>query len=192
MHKRPILVIISFLMILIVGISFTGCSQETLTEEQVRSIVREEISMQIASMHIKDIVEQEVTKQMPEINDIVSQEVTKQLPTINDYLIQVVKSQLISTDELILSELYIKNDEGKIVGGLSSSAEGHGIFWLNTSENKRIVWLGGSDNEHGGGVFELCNRYGDTIFLTGTLTDSGHLIIQDRYGNVKFAAPLAN
>ena len=93
------------LVFLVVLLGVTGLSvgcQLGLSGEEVRIIVREEVTRQLAGRQVKDIIGQEVTTQLANIDDIVGQEVTIQLSSI---------------DELTLSKLSIMAD-GKLLAYL--------------------------------------------------------------------------
>jgi len=192
MRKLVLLVIV--LMVVVVS---AGCQQSGLSEEEVRSIVREEVTRQLAGTQVKDIVAQEVTAQLTSIDDIVAQEVSNQLNSL---------------DVLVVSRLLIKNEDGQYVidigafseegdgyisirnaGGqylarLGATAGGGSALTLYNYKEKEIVFLG-SEELSDMGVLVISNSYGDDAIALGAPDGDGELVIIDRYGNVVFVAP---
>jgi hypothetical protein len=170
--NKVMLFLIALMMVMLVA----GCQQAGLTEEEVRSIVREEITNQLVTGQLKGIVGQEITKELSNISELTLSRLIIKSKDGKHFTYLDDKGLIISRD-------------GKIVCYLTCTDDGNGTLGLKNSGDKRVVLLGGLDSEQGGGFLQLSNRYGERIFSVGSLTDSGALLIYDRYGDVKFAAP---
>ena len=189
MRKLVLLVVI-----LIMGIAVAGCQQAGITEEEVRTIVREEVSNQLATGQLEGIVGQEVTKQLANIDDLVGEEVNTQLSNI---------------DELTLSKLYIK-DNGELLAylgadpvnnlpilglyvgeeittKLGSSVHGDGFLFLFGGDSDGQAYIG--ETSAGFGMY-LWNRFGEEIYGLDTDSDgNGNFSVRNKYGEVVFIAP---
>ena len=205
--------------ILIIGIALVGCQQAGLTEEDVRSIVREEVSRQLAGTQIKDIVGQEVTGQLAGLNslvrqevttqltniddivgeevtgqlagldDIVGREVTGQLATVRDIVGQEVTSHLGSIDVLTVSQLQITNSDGKLVAMLTGLADDRGMLGLYDAETGYILTYLGV-TAGGNARLNLSGSNGIAVASIGaSITNDGFISLNDRYGGWTFVAP---
>jgi hypothetical protein len=173
MRKLALLVVI-----LIMGIAFAGCQQTGLSEEDVRNIVQEEVTNQLATGQLKGIVRQEVTR------------------------------QLASIDELKVSELYIKNKDGKIVAEFGGGSMGGYLNFINPDGDKvlffsdsgltihrdehMVATFGTLTFESGaiGGQLMLCNPGGKRIAsLVSTEDGDGYIDIRYKDGQLAFVAP---
>ncbi len=204
MYKLALLVVM-----LMMAVASIGCQQGGLSEEEVRSIVQEEVARQLAGTQAKDIVAQEVTTQLASVDDIVTQEVTSQMAGVDDIVGQEVTRQIHSIDTLTLSELYIKNkdgnnvimlggspyagilifnSEGKRTATLSTTSVGNGALNLYTSNEQPFASI---DDIYGTASLYLYNRYGVVVALVGVdaSTGNGFSYLNDRYGKVTFLAP---
>jgi len=177
---------LTVVILIMTAVASIGCQQSGLSEEEVRSIVREEVASQLAGI-----------------------------------------------DELTVSELHIKNEDGKIVAILGATTDdGSGRLDLYNANGERIVSLwsntygsggldlysldgqrpfslmscGGeavinfynSDGEcvvileslFGNGWVWVCNSHGeDVAYLAATTDGDGLLVIKDKYGQITFSAP---
>jgi hypothetical protein len=152
--RKLVLVVV----VLIMGVVFAGCQQASLTEAEVRNIVREEVTNQLATGQLKGMVGQEVTKQLANVGDVVRGEVIKQMAGVNDIVKQQASSQLASINNLVgnevtrqlanvenltLSTLNIKNKDGKIVAEFAGGAMGGYLNFINL-DGDRVVFLSDS------------------------------------------------
>ncbi len=199
MRKLVLLVIV----LMTVALSI-GCQQSRLSEEEVKSIVQEEVTRQLAGELVRDVVGQElssqvtggrvrdiirteVTSQTATFNDAIRQEVTRQLASVDDIVRQEVTSQLASVDTLTLSELYIKNRDGQNIIMLGASVYGDGGLIIFSRDGKAVVHLVGDD---GNGMLYVYNIYGEIVAeVEASSSGDGFLGINDRYGLVTFEAP---
>jgi len=86
-NMRKLMLLVAILMVL--GV-FTGCQQTGLSEAEVRNIVQDEVTRQLALGQARDTIETEVTRQLQNI------------------------------DVLMVSSLLIADEEGRVVATLSS------------------------------------------------------------------------
>ena len=68
--------------------------------------------------------------------------------------------------------IYVKNDAGKIVVGLSSNDGGHGLVWTESAQGKRLVELTSTRGDEGG-LVQVYNKTGEDVVQLGV----------DEYGN---------
>lgn len=140
--------LVLLIVMLMMLVTFVGCQQLWLSEEQVRGIVQEDVAKQIASIDVNDIVREEVASQLAgqQVKDIVGQEVAKQLAGI---------------DILTVSRLLIKDKDGNLVAELGHFANGSAFLNLRSPDGKQITYLG--LDSKGNGVLELNNSHGETV-----------------------------
>lgn len=166
--KKLLFVIALFIM----AVPLIGCGQKGLSEEEIRSIVREEVTRQLAGTQLKGIVGKEVT------------------------------GQLTSIDKLTISELYIKNKDGKIVAEFCGGAtdgylnflnpDGNGVVFISESgltitddEQYAIAIFGTIKSETGAvsGQLMLFNSDGERVSaLRSTEDGNGVLSLQNSEG----------
>lgn len=145
MRKTMLLILMVFLIV-----AFAGC-QQGLSEEQVRSIVKEEVTNQLSTAQFKGIIGQEISKQIAGIS------------------------------ELTISALNLKNEDGKIVATLQNfgvnggqltffDSDGNQVAQLNDSGLffDKVAIFGTFKNEVGNisGFIHLLNADGEPIFNT--------------------------
>lgn len=135
---RKLMLSVIILTVLVVSI---GCQPSGLSEEEVRGIVREEVTRQLATV-----------------------------------------------DTLTVSELYIKNKDGKVAGMLYTDADGHGRLRFQNPDGTTIALLGSGKDSHG--LLNLVNSHGECVVIMTSLEDNGSLFIFDKYGELTFRAPV--
>lgn len=131
-----------------------------------------------------------------EVRDIVEEEVARQLAT---------------TDELTVSNLYIENEDGRIVAslgveiisgggelyfsnadgekvaGLRAGILGDGEFYLSNANGEIVITL---ESMNGDGFLTINNANGDWLVTIGSSTEgNGMLLIYDKHGRPTFLAP---
>ncbi len=171
------------LMIVVVSI---GCQQSGLSEEEVRSIVREEVTRQLASLDKLTVSELRIK---------------------NDDG-QVIAWLGVEDDEAVLS---LHNPDGKRVVVLGSVGD-DGQLILYNSEGASTIWLGTLAGPGNGGKLHICNTRGEPVamlvsgddvgflrlynsdmeevaYLGTASTGDGYLSISDKYGQPIIVAP---
>jgi hypothetical protein len=124
-----------FVAMIGVLVAFAGCQQTPqLTEEQIRAIVQDELSMQLSSL-----------------------------------------------DTLIVSNIYVTNEDGNIVALLSGQGEDEsGVLRLYNDRGGAIAWLGSQQNH---GMLGIYNAAGSYIVLLGGETDGDGFVHITNKGN---------
>ena len=196
MRKLALLVVI-----LILGIAFSGCQQVGLTEEKVRSIVQEEVANQLDGAQLKGIIGQEVTKQLNAIDILTVSELhvrDKQdksaimIGTGSTPGIIILNSDGEHVAKLGTYEgsgqLFLYNSGETIAAlGVSSASNGAGELQMGTSNGQPIVRITGG---HGNGIAFLYNMYGNVVALVGASIDGdGVFRLYDKLDNTTFIAP---
>ncbi len=174
MRKFVLLVVV-----LIMVIAFAGCQQSGLTEEDIRNIVQEEVAQQIATGQLKDIIGQEITKQLSNINELT---LSKLYIKDNGQTFAYLGPDQYGNKPVL--DLYVGD---KIAVELGSSVHGDGFLFLFSGENSGQAFIG--KVAAGFGMY-FHNRFGEQIFALDTDSDgNGSFRIHNKYGEVTFVAP---
>ncbi len=148
MHKLVLLVVI-----LTVGIALAGCQQSGLTEEEVRSIVREEVTNQLATEQLKGIIGQEISRQISSIEKLTVSE----LNIINED----GKDAINLYTSRGAGYIQLSNSDGELTTWIFSDEDGDPHFVLVNRYGDTIIMIGASN---GDGQIGVQNKYGDLIF----------------------------
>lgn len=118
-----------------------------------------------------------------------------------------VKEQLDRLDELVLSSLIIRNDDGRIVAHLGTvdgestlffhnrdgeiivsllSVNGEGSLTLGNMNGEHVASLGGI---YGEGILFLADNDGNSVVSLGSVNGEGVILLKDAQGNITFGAP---
>ncbi len=133
MRKLMLLVVI-----LIMGIVFAGCQQAGLTEEEVRSIVREE-----------------VTKQLGAIDEL----------TLSELNIVNKEGEVVATFYTMLNgagAINLRNYDGRIIATLLSDSTGNPHFELLNAYEENVIYIAASPM--GDGYIGVTDKYGNVTF----------------------------
>ena len=179
---------------LIMGLALASCQQAGLTEDEVRNIVQEEVTRQLVSLdslvkqevtgqltNIDDIIGEEITSQFAGLDDIVTREVTKQLANVGDVVRQEISSEMAGVHNIVADEVIRTVDN---IDLLTVSE-----LWITSRDGNTSAILGADPN--GRGMLALYDaetmRY--IARLGANSAGDGAIGIMDRYGEWNFVAP---
>jgi len=169
---------VSLLIVLLLGVAAIaiGCSDDGLSEEEVRQLIKDEVTNQLTDLEAT--VSTEVTSQMANLNVLISEEIAKQMVTLEDSISGEVKTQLAGLNHLTLSGLEIRDSNGVTVAKLDSNPDG-GFLEIYNSDSKLAATLVGSTQD--GSILSLNDTDGMTQAVLGASEDSqGWLELYDK------------
>jgi len=148
--------------ILMVAAMSIGCDDGGLSEEEVRQLIKDEVTNQMTDLEAT--VSTEVTNQTANINVLISEEIAKQMVTLEDSISAEVKTKLAELNHLTLSGLEIRDSNGVTVAKLGNNPEG-GFLEIYNSDSKLAATLIGSTQD--GSMLSLNDTDGTTQAVLG-------------------------
>jgi len=142
-------------VILVMGIAVTGCQQSGLTDEDARSLVREEVTRQLATEQLRGIIGQEITKQLGTIDELT----VSQLAVVNEEGNEVVSFYTMLNGA---GAIALRNYDGRVVAQLLSDSDGNPHFNLLNTYDEFVIWI--AADPIGNGQISISNKYGEGTF----------------------------
>lgn len=179
-----------FLVVILGVIALSvGCQQSGLSEEEIRSIVREEVTRQLATIDKFTVSELCIENEDGRIVAILSAGVLDgagHLTLFSAGGLEDGKSVASLGPSLAFGSggLTLSNADGKIVTSLGGMDDGS--LFLRNADGEINVMIGSSAT---GGSLHIYNASGNCIVRILSLIDDGWLVICDKDGKVTFEVP---
>ena len=174
-----------FLVAILGLVAFSVGCQSGLSEEEIRSIVREEVTAQLSSLDKLTVSELNIRNGYGKTAVVITATTDGNgMLLINDH--NGEGRALLHTDARGDGNLSIVNHYGEVIASLEASKYSEGVLIIGNKEKKRGAYL---CDTYEGGLLYLTDSSGNILALLAVGSGQAALILKDIYGRTIFGAP---